>query len=115
MRLIDADAIPSMGISNFSVMFRKVIDNMPTVDLWHYPSRGELPEKREVPYQCLCKIHAVDEDENVFYVALWFDGSHFYVPDMNGLYWEENDCTDIVICWQYIIPPKEERNHMGYY
>lgn len=44
-RLIDADATPSMGISNFSVMFRKVIDEMPTVDLWHYPSKGELPDK----------------------------------------------------------------------
>lgn len=75
---------------------------------WHYPSRGELPEKREIPYQCFCKIHAVGEDENVFYAALWFDGSHFYMPDIDNLYWEENDYTNITICWQYIIPPKEE-------
>lgn len=95
MRLVDADATPSMGISNFSVMFRKVIDNMPTVDLWHYPSKGEYPQNNKWVF-----VYLNDDTATVglycSYAELkWIDNYE------NKIY--ENE----IIAWQYIIPPKE--------
>lgn len=94
MRLIDADATPSMGISNFSVMFRKVIDEMPTVDLWHYPSKGEYPPK-EQEYFVAFKPREGD---------IYYDVYTLY-PELKEL------CTALapgeqVYAWQYIVPPR---------
>lgn len=105
MRLVDADAIPSMGISNFSVMFRKVIDDMPTVDLWHYPSKGELPPMDERVYlwmegdvfPVVAKRHAFkSHNEEWSWDCYW--GSGFIL--------KHND--ERIVAWQYIVPPKEE-------
>lgn len=93
MRLIDADAIPSMGISNFSVMFREVIDNMPTIDQWHYPSKGEYPPSGE---EVLCLLWGTTPD-----VGCWNEKDKLWHFDE----FEEED----VDCWQYIVPPKEEK------
>ena len=105
MRLIDADATPDMGISNFSVMFRKVIDSMPTVDLWHYLSKGELPPmdtrvylwmKGDV-FPVVAKRHDFKRhDEEWSWDCYW--GSGFIL--------KHND--ERIVAWQYIVPPREE-------
>lgn len=105
MRLIDADATPDMGISNFSIMFRKVIDSMPTVDLWHYPSKGEYPPMDERVYlwmegdvfPVVAKRHAFkSHNEEWSWYCYW--GSGFIL--------KHND--ERIVAWQYIVPPKEE-------
>lgn len=55
MRLIDADelkvevmkALLFSGDFMAQVAVAKAIDDAPTVDQWHYPSRGELPDKTD--------------------------------------------------------------------
>ena len=92
MRLIDADATPSMGISNFSVMFRKVIDDMPTVDLWKYPAKGELP-KKDGEYLITVKIEG----------GGYINAFAIYVVDRGWL-----GIFNKPYAWQLIEPPKEE-------
>lgn len=102
MRLIDADATPSMGISNFSIMFRKVIDRMPTVDLWKYPSKGEIPDKDWSKHPLnVSKECFVVTKRGVGTIARW---------DNDYRTWFERPRLAVidVIAWQYFIPPKKE-------
>lgn len=78
----------------------EAIDQAPTVDLWHYPSKGEFPEINEI-------------------VFLYLKGS-VYKPGCFMCVSEKNyewciDCDrnkevdrSEVLAWQYIVPPKEE-------
>lgn len=51
MRTIDADELKKMfpdkgeGAWTYNTTAQGYINAMPTVDLWHYPSRGEYPPK----------------------------------------------------------------------
>ena len=67
----------------------------PTIDQWHYPSRGELPTEGE---EVLCKL----------------PHNHYAVGKYNTQFeyfgFENTNLTPINIeCWQYILPPKEEK------
>ncbi len=107
MRLIDADAIPIMRISNFSVLFRKVIDKMPTVDLWHYPSKGEYPPRNNKYNDLNYSVNVLAfTDEDVFEPSV----VAYYIPE-KGLWIDcvhEEPLEAKVLAWQYIVPPKEE-------
>lgn len=78
-------------------------ENAPTVNLWHYPSKGELPDKD-------WKKHPLNVSKECFVLTkrgvgliatwdndyeTWFEkATHFSVME--------------VIAWQYFEPPKEE-------
>lgn len=70
------------------------IDNSPTVDLWHYPSKGEYPTEKEL---VLMKIPGC-------YVLGWYDAGNWFIDDGELTVLKCN-----VSRWQYIIPPKEEK------
>ena len=95
MRLINADEVKKMieraiiletGIKQSLVT--KLVQ-IPTVDQWHYPSRGELPPRGE---QVLC--------------WLW-NGNYCLAYKREDDEWTTNGrfTFDGVRCWQYIIPP----------
>lgn len=64
------------------------IDNAPTVDPWHYPSKGEYPK-----------------DEEQVFVAWTSEGSYDVV---NFRYCMWGVKLSPPYAWQYIVPPKEE-------
>ena len=84
----------------FHCLIEQIIGDIhyaPTVDLWHYPSKGELPDK---DVECLVRttsgnnfIAMIDSSDNC-----WCTGEFF----------SESLRDDCVECWQYITPPKEE-------
>ena len=109
MRLIDADELKKIltTIPFFVVTEREqfladnlkqelcdYIDSQPTVNLWHYPSKGELPKESEY---VLC----LQSDGVIPYIGVyehsmwinWYVGTTDFEPK----------------CWQYIVPPKEEK------
>ena len=96
MRLIDADATPNMGISDFSVMFRKVIDNIPTVDLWHYPAKGEYPQNNKWVF-----VYLNDDTATVGLYCSW--AKLKWIDNYENAIYNED-----IVAWQYIVPPKEE-------
>lgn len=69
-----------------------LIHYAPTVDLWHYIAKGELPPKKK-PVFCL----------------LW-NGNYVVASHLDDDEWTTNGrfTFDGVRCWQYIVPPKEE-------
>ena len=69
-----------------------LINQTPTIDQWHYPSKGDMPPKRE---QVLC--------------LLW-NGNYIVAFIREDNEWTTNGkfAFDGVKCWQYIIPPKDE-------
>ena len=74
--------------------FVKLIDQAPTVDQWHYPSKGEFPPSGE---EVLIRI----DKKN--YLGT-YDGEVMWDIPLAGI-----TCSgDWVDMWQYIIPPKEE-------
>lgn len=106
MRLIDVDELKktaeyceldssSINQSSKTYIALEDIDNAPTIDLWHYPSKGELPIEGE---EVLCKL-----PYNNYAVGK-------YNTQFEYFGFEDTNLTPINIeCWQYIIPPKENK------
>lgn len=99
MRTIDADELKKMfpdkdeGAWTYNITAKAYIDAAPTVDQWHYPSRGELPK----------------EGETV--LLLTNEGDPHLGHFANEYYWETDSfvChSDCIKCWQSIVPPQEE-------
>lgn len=100
MRLIDADELKKQAYKSGDwdkplVVDVEAIDDAPTVDRWHYPSKGELPT--EVG-RYFCKI----KSEYAGWNNDWYEAVGW-----TGKYWILND-DEQVVAWQYITPPKEE-------
>ena len=102
-RIIDADKLKDWffrpysneeSYSNIEVARR--IDEAPTIDQWHYPSKGEYPTENG-KYFCNVKSECGDWNNEWYEVIEW-----------TGTDWILND-LERIIAWQYIIPPKEER------
>ena len=55
MRLIDADEL--LGMLSKGYETKRALDLLPTIDFWHYPSKGELPEKDG---EYLCRYYKYD-------------------------------------------------------
>ena len=107
-RLIDADALMELiekthctGCNNYNKVRCRAcgigdmldyLDDAPTVDLWHYPSKGEYPPSGE---EVLCLLWGTTPD-----VGCWNEKDKLWHFDE----FEEED----VDCWQYIELPKEE-------
>ena len=71
----------------------------PTVDPWHYPSKGEYPPKGKQVLAYAWNVH------NVLAKYDTFDGKDIFVT-----FDAYNGFIEIkkVVRWQYIIPPQEE-------
>ena len=99
MRLIDADELHKelekkgrpIGYNEYKI-FYDLIDDAPTIDQWHYPSKGEYPTEKDRQY--FCKVKKCKKD--------WYE-----VVGWTGKYWILNDDEEVV-AWQYFVPPKEE-------
>lgn len=99
MRLIDADELHKelekkgrpIGYNEYK-LFYYLIDEAPTVDQWHYPSRGEYPTEGETV------LVAFQEGGSWYFAdAEYHEGGWASAVDLGH-----------IIAWQYIIPPKEE-------
>lgn len=92
MRLIDADALlEKMKCTDRYFMIKFDIEKAPTVDPWHYPSRGEYPPNDE---EVLCLLLSGSS-----YVGFW---------DKEDKSWNFFEFYEEEIkCWQYIVPPEE--------
>ena len=115
MRLIDADKLIKVIRNNIplgewmnrsipkamSAMSRLVeeVDKQPTVNEWHYPSKGDYPtDDRRV----LCKLKGVED---------WYECGGYDKDDDTWGFESFNTVGDDVVAWQYIEPPKEiEKN-----
>lgn len=75
------------------------LEDAPTFDPWHYPSKGELPTEGDKYLVVLFK------DDEIPYIAEIKDG--WFKKPVFSEYLCPVDSDD-VICWQYIVPPKEE-------
>lgn len=100
MRLTDADAVPIIGISDYSVMLQKTLDAQPTIDLWHYPSRKEYPPEE---LYVLCKLLDGTYEVGKYCPSKYKEYQEYEPPWDFGDYLE-----DYIKCWQYIVPPKKE-------
>ena len=89
-------------------VFNQVLLQAPTVDQWHYPSRGEYPTEGE-------KVLIFYENDGVLDTCL---GDYSYCEPAEDesfkadFYWNKENLDPLddrqVKCWQYIIPPKEK-------
>ena len=111
MRLIDADKLirklkqistqywlehKKCSASQMVNDLQDVINNTPTIDLWHYPSKGEYPtDDRRV----LCKLRGADN---------WYECGGYDKDDDTWGFEGFIACGSEVVAWQYILPPKEE-------
>lgn len=93
MRLIDADEL--LGMLSKGYETKRALDLLPTVDLWHYPSKGEYPTEKKL---LLIKIPGC-------YFIGWYENNNWFMDDG-----ELTVLKCAVSRWQYIIPPKEEEN-----
>lgn len=101
MRLIDADELKKCLPPDYVEMdghcvkngILKVVDAAPTIDQWHYPSKGENPPEGE---EILFRSNGQNYLGTYSKISNYFDSR-----DMGG----PASCVD---CWQYIIPPKEK-------
>ena len=97
MRLIDADELKKQAYKSGDwdkplVVDVADIDDAPTVDQWHYPSKGEYPKEGETV------LVAFQEDGFWYFAnAEYHEGGWASVVDLGN-----------IVAWQYIIPPKEE-------
>ena len=87
MRLIDADEL--LGMLSKGYETKRALDLLPTIDFWHYPSKGEYPT----------------DGEQVF-VAWTSEGSYDVVKFRHCLWGMK---LSPPYAWQYIEPPKEEK------
>jgi len=103
MRIIDADELKktaeyceldsgSINQPSKTYIALEDVDNAPTVDLWHYPSKGEYPPLLEY---VLCKL--TDDTYEVGYYQGQIDGE----PE-----WAFTCFLGDVVAWQYIMPPR---------
>ena len=100
MRLIDADALlEKMKGTDRYFMIKFDIEEAPTVNPWHYPSKGEYPPKGKQILVYAWNVH------NVLAKYDTFDGKDRFVT-----FDAYNGFIEIkkVIRWQYIVPPKEQ-------
>ena len=78
-------------------------------DLWHYPSKGEYPPEGE-------KVLILYKDDGVLDTCL---GDYSYCEPAEDesfkadFYWNKENLDPLddrqIECWQYVVPPKEER------
>lgn len=117
MRLIDADNLIKDVHEDWDAVsvwdetgdataceIERLIDAQPTVDSWHYPSRGEYPPKGKQILAYAWNVHyvlakydnmrTIDEGDKDMFVT--FDAYNGFIEIKK------------VIRWQYIVPPKEE-------
>ena len=110
MRIIDADELAKHVTEAYTPEecatkcafpddFITRISDMPTLDKWHYPAEGELPEKDG---EYLCRYYK--------YNLRFSKVSHYRVEDNKwyNLVYDEEYRVPKPDAWQYIIPPKEE-------
>ena len=98
MRLIDADELKKHAYKSADwdkprVVDVEDIDDAPTVNPWHYPSKGEYPK----------------EGETV--LLLTNEGDPHLGHFANEYYWETDSffrTSACIKCWQYIVPPNED-------
>ena len=102
MRLIDADKLKKMfpdkgkGAWTYNITAKAYIDAQPTVDQWHYPSKGEYPTE-DGRYWVM---RYDDVSKTLFPDILWFE---------KNTWWNRLHIGDYAVrAWQYIVPPKEE-------
>ena len=96
MRLIDADALlEKMKCTDRYFMIKFDILEAPTVNPWHYPSKGEYPTDKDAQYFIKTKGAPGDLVSNWYEVVDWND------------FWLTNEFNQI-IAWQLLIPPQEE-------
>lgn len=103
MRLIDADELIKIVrdvliLSDFTADMVDAIKKFPTVNPWHYPSKGELPTENGEYLCCYYEygswfnyLYKYDSKNNYWYEETWLESKKKGVPQ----------------AWQYIIPPKE--------
>ena len=100
MRLIDADELKKCLPPDYVEMdghcvkngILNLVDDAPTVDLWHYPSKGELPEK-----------------DGEYFITVRLEGGGFL--NALALYYVDRGWLGMFnkpYAWQYITLPKEE-------
>jgi len=93
-------------------VFTHVLTEAPTVDQWHYPSKGEYPPTKIEVLLCLNTTHGqeivvgyrdTDSDlhEGGGYVWGWYDFGR-------GGFFDFVEESIKVIAWQYINPPRKE-------
>lgn len=106
MRIIDADELKKMfpdkgeGAWTYNITAKAYIDVAPTVDLWHYPSRGEYPTDN-VSYVLVAK------DNEVFYGAYVDPLEQWVIYPLNGM--QTRYYASKVDAWMLLPePPKEE-------
>ena len=98
MRLIDADEL--LGMLSKGYETKRALDLLPTIDQWHYPSRGEYPTETD-DYLLIVK----QESMRVFAI-----GGYFVLEKK----WQYVTCNyeegcDEPIAWMPLPePPKEE-------
>lgn len=117
-RLIDADALMELvqkthctGCNNYNKVKCRAcgigdmldyLDDAPTFDLWHYPSKGEIPDKDWSKHPAnISKECWVVTKRGVGTIARW---------DNDYRMWFERPRLAVidVVAWQYFIPPKKE-------
>lgn len=94
MRIIDADKfLEDMKSTDRYFMVKFDIERAPTVDLWHYPSKGELPN-------CTQRVFVLYGREERMKVVWWRDDLHRF----------GNMLPTEITAWQYLsdLLPKEE-------
>ena len=97
-RLIDADELKKMfpdkgeGAWTYNITAKAYIDAQPTIDLWHYPSKGEYPTESET-------VLVAFQEGGLWYFANaeYHEGGWASVVDLGN-----------IAAWQYFVPPKEE-------
>ena len=103
MRIIDADELKKMfpdkgeGAWTYNITAKAYIDAQPTVDLWHYIAKGELPDK-----DVECLVHTIGGN---YFIAMIDSSDNCWCT---GEFFSEYLRDDCVVRWQYIVPPKEE-------
>lgn len=104
MRLIDADELERRIREAETIFYDSedvgiaidCIDSTKTIDLWHYPSKGELPDK-DGRYWVM---RYDDVSRTLFADILWFE---------NNTWWNRLHTGDYAVrAWQYIVPPQEK-------
>lgn len=105
MRIIDADKfLEDMKSTDRYFMVKFDIERAPTVDLWHYPSKGELPEKDWTKYPAnVSKECFVLTERGIGTIARWDN-------DYKTWFEKPHDfAVTKVIAWQYFVPPNKEK------
>ena len=98
MRLIDADALlEKMKGTDRYFMIKFDIEEAPTVNPWHYPSKGEYPTKGD---KVLAYVQSKTKTKMLLEVV--YSGEEW--NPANGFL----GIGSVVLAWQYIIPPQEE-------